>query len=324
MILKKLTSIMLASGVILALPITSFAEPQNKNTNADSTVICATDTIIGYALQFNMDPNIPYVLGGSRWSGDGTPNPSDSENYNPSGNRWIFNEMTLEKLSADKTTGTDCTGFVSQAYSHFGCSVLAGSSIINQSAVSYIYDESDALPGDVVWWKDAHAGLYLGKGYVLHTNGAPDNMYIHISKLYTQTATPTCFLRMTDNLSLLNLNAYCNGKKVDAEYIYRHQNDLIFDTGKKSFTVQTRSSGQPARKTKARNRKKQTSEFKKYNYRHPMYLLRPDLTCTIEKFVNNQITHYKKLSLIQKQKYKIQSAGLSVLHPTNLPGIHIQ
>lgn len=61
MIIKKLTSIMLASGMILALPITSFAEPQNKNINTDSTVICATDTIIGYALQFNMDPNIPPI-----------------------------------------------------------------------------------------------------------------------------------------------------------------------------------------------------------------------------------------------------------------------
>lgn len=289
--------------------ITTQAEQTTYNSNTDNVIVCSTETIIGYALQYNMDPNIPYILGGSRWSGDGTPNPSDSENYDPLGNRWIFEEMTLERLSAEEESGTDCTGFVSQAYQHFGYSIPAGSSIINQSAVAYIYDINEARPGDVVWWKDAHAGLYLGDGYILHTNGDPNNMYIHISKLYTETATPTCFLRLTNNIELLELNAYTNGQKVSAQYIYEHQADLLFDTGIKSSIKNNISNSRAQKKKIQKNQTKSQKHNKNKNnsYVHPLYLKSLDLYDYIRKFVDTQKEEFDSLSILEKKNVRIYS-----------------
>lgn len=195
------------------------------NSNSDLSInehlTVKTDTLCGYALRFINNKNIPYVFGGGRWNGsgeaDGTVVPETGEEIHTD---WIFDEETLENLSTDTETGTDCTGFTGLVYKHFGVKITPGSTFLKDEAVKVINNQEEALPGDIVWWENTHAGLYLGDGYVLHTNGAENNMYIHISHISTQTYTPTAYLRIVDdNSPLLGLNLYYDGEKVNLQDI---------------------------------------------------------------------------------------------------------
>lgn len=195
------------------------------NSNSDLSInkhlMAKTDTLCGYALRFINNKNIPYVFGGGRWNGsgkaDGTVIPETGEEIHTD---WIFDEETLENLSTDAETGTDCTGFTGLVYKHFGVKITPGSTFLKDEAEKIINNQDEALPGDIVWWKNTHAGLYLGDGYVLHTNGAESNMYIHISHIGTQTYAPTAYLRMVDdNSPLLGLNLYYDGEKVNLQDI---------------------------------------------------------------------------------------------------------
>lgn len=193
----------------------------NSNLSINEHLTVKTDTLCGYALRFINNKNIPYVFGGGRWNGsgeaDGTVVPETGEEIHTD---WIFDEETLENLSTDAETGTDCTGFTGLVYKHFGVKITPGSTFLKDEAVKVINNQEEALPGDIVWWENTHAGLYLGDGYVLHTNGAESNMYIHISHIGTQTYTPTAYLRMVDdNSPLLGLNLYCDGEKVNLQDI---------------------------------------------------------------------------------------------------------
>lgn len=225
-------------GIIVfsfADPIFSYAAEYTISNNVDSVydtntdltvnghITVKTDTLCGYALRFINNKNIPYVFGGGRWDGDGeandTVNPETDEIIH---NNWIFDEETLENLSTDTETGTDCTGFTGLVYKHFGIRITPGSAFLKDEAVKVIDNQDEALPGDIVWWENTHAGLYLGDGYVLHTNGAESNMYIHISHIGIQTYQPTAYLRMIDDESpLLDLNLYYDGEKVNLQDIIK-------------------------------------------------------------------------------------------------------
>lgn len=204
------------------------------NSNSDLSInehlTVKTDTLCGYALRFINNKNIPYVFGGGRWNGsgeaDGTVVPETGEKIHTD---WIFDEETLENLSTDAETGTDCTGFTGLVYKHFGVKITPGSTFLKDEAVKIINNQDEALPGDIVWWENTHAGLYLGDGYVLHTNGAESNIYIHISHIGTQTYTPTAYLRMVnDNSPLLGLNLYYDGEKVNLQDIIAEL--LVYDS----------------------------------------------------------------------------------------------
>ena len=73
-----------------------------------STVVYATTTssesLVSYAISWADNKNIPYVWGGGRGSG-----------------------VTLETLAENSSSGTDCSGFVSLVYAHFGITVSSQS-----------------------------------------------------------------------------------------------------------------------------------------------------------------------------------------------------
>lgn len=203
------------------VPDNNIACLYNSSTDLsiDEHLTVKTNTLCGYALRFINNKNIPYVFGGGRWNGsgesDGTVIPETNEIIHTD---WIFDEETLENLSTDTETGTDCTGFTGLVYKHFGAKITPGSTFLKDEAAKVITNQDEALPGDIVWWENTHAGLYLGDGYVLHTNGVENNMYIHISHIGTQTYTPTAYLRMLDdNSPLLGLNLYYDGEKINLQ-----------------------------------------------------------------------------------------------------------
>ena len=142
------------------------------------------ENIVSYALSWVMNPSIPYVWGGGRNAGD-----------------------TLEKL-AEEGRGTDCSGFVSLVYKHFGVSIPAQSDSINNSPEGRkFYSIDDALPGDVCWW-DGHVALYIGQGKIVHTNTADttDNAnLIHVSIIHGEGADypfPSAFIRFVEDSAI--------------------------------------------------------------------------------------------------------------------------
>lgn len=101
------------------VPDNNIACLYNSSTDLsiDEHLTVKTNTLCGYALRFINNKNIPYVFGGGRWNGsgesDGTVIPETNEIIHTD---WIFDEETLENLSTDTETGTDCTGFTGLVY----------------------------------------------------------------------------------------------------------------------------------------------------------------------------------------------------------------
>lgn len=142
-------------------------------------------SLVSYAISWADNPNIPYVWGGGRGKG-----------------------ITLETLSTDSSSGTDCSGFVSLIYAHFDVSVSAQSESIYSEAREVFYDQSKAVAGDVCWWS-GHVAIYIGDNKIVHTNtsdpgdSGADNL-IHITSLdeYRVGSDPA-YLRMVDDVSIL-------------------------------------------------------------------------------------------------------------------------
>lgn len=168
-IMKKILTVFL--GIIMSIFI---LQPSVQTVQADS------ESLVEYALSWHDNPNIPYVWGGGRSSG-----------------------TTLESLSKNANTGTDCSGYVSLVYAHFGISIPAQSEDMYSKAKRVIYNQEEAVPGDVCYW-NGHVAIYLGNNKIIHTNTSkkPNNL-IHVSELGTGYPTPEAYLRMVDNVEVL-------------------------------------------------------------------------------------------------------------------------
>lgn len=136
-----------------------------------------TDTEVAkYASKWADNKNILYVWGG----GSG---------------------MTLEEMDKTKT-GTDCSGFTSAVYRHFGIELPHQSEAQKSAAVKTFTDEKDAVPGDICWWS-GHVAIYIGNGKIVHTNTSrPPTNYIHFSDVGYRGTMPV-FCRMVDDVSKL-------------------------------------------------------------------------------------------------------------------------
>ena len=163
------------------------------------------ENIVSYALSWVGNTNIPYVWGGGRNQGD-----------------------TLESLAQDLNTGTDCSGFVSLVYAHFGISIPAQSDSIHNSALGRkFYSIDDARPGDVCWW-DGHVALYIGGGKIVHTNTSDTTNganLIHVSIIDGDGANyrfPSEFIRFLSDEDLDNGDTF--GDTTDASTTYEVTN----------------------------------------------------------------------------------------------------
>ena len=162
-----------------------------------NSVQANNESLVEYALKWKDNPNIPYVWGGGRGSG-----------------------VTLESLSENPSTGTDCSGFVSLVYKHFGINIAASSESMFGSAKKIMYNQAEAVPGDICYWS-GHVALYIGDNKIIHTNTKkkPNNL-IHISELESDSnpsgyRTPTAYIRMVDDVSVYGKSSSSTDKKVE-------------------------------------------------------------------------------------------------------------
>ena len=72
-------------------------------------------------------------------------------------------------------TGTDCSGFTSLVYAHFGVNISPGSTYQSTQGRSVSY--SEAQPGDVIVYP-GHVALYLGNGKVIHASSSATGIKI--------------------------------------------------------------------------------------------------------------------------------------------------
>ena len=72
-------------------------------------------------------------------------------------------------------TGTDCSGFTSLVYKHFGVNISPGSSYQSHEGRSVSYAEAE--PGDVVVYP-GHVALYLGNGKIIHASSSSSGIKI--------------------------------------------------------------------------------------------------------------------------------------------------
>ena len=147
---------------------------------SDETAKNTNESIVSYAMKWDRNPNILYVYGGDR-------------------------VHSLEELDAGKI-GTDCSGFVTRVYQHFGYNLPAQSGELYRAAKKVFTNQAEAIPGDICWW-NGHVGLYVGENRMIHTNTKnPPNNIIHVNTLGVDYKVPSAYLRMIDDEELKKLN----------------------------------------------------------------------------------------------------------------------
>ena len=72
-------------------------------------------------------------------------------------------------------TGTDCSGFTSLVYKHFGINISPG--VAYQKNEGRHVDASDLQPGDVIIYP-GHAALYIGSGKIIHASSSATGIKI--------------------------------------------------------------------------------------------------------------------------------------------------
>ena len=166
--MKKVIKLLIISFIFIMF----FAVPVSADTGK-------TTELAKYALSWDGHKEIPYVWGGGRGA------------------------SSLEELS-EKNKGTDCSGFTSLVYRHFGINITMQSSAQKNEAVRTFTEEEDAIPGDITWW-EGHVGIYIGDGKIVHTNTSkPPTNYPHVSDFGNgEYRKPTLYLRMVDDVEKL-------------------------------------------------------------------------------------------------------------------------
>ncbi len=111
-------------------------------------------------------------------STDTTPTPSDNKTSEENPNQKVV-DYAMEfkgkgfdyngKWNGEKPyTKTNCSGFISGVYKHFGVKITAKChSMVNDEATEKI-SEKDIRPGDIVVYEKRHCALYIGKGKIIH------------------------------------------------------------------------------------------------------------------------------------------------------------
>lgn len=77
------------------------------------------------------------------------------------GNPYVYGGNSL-------TEGTDCSGFTSLVYAHFGYSI-GRTDVLQRSAGIAVSSLEEALPGDIICYA-GHVALYVGNGTIVHAS----------------------------------------------------------------------------------------------------------------------------------------------------------
>lgn len=153
-----------------------------------------------YALSFNGNKNIPYVWGGGRNSGETLERLASKDPILEHPGKGGCSKKN--RCVRCKATGTDCSGFTSLVYKHFGITIPAQSSQQKASAKKVFTNIKDAVPGDIVWW-EGHVAIYIGDEKIVHTSRTdPPNNYPHVTSVWclNETRGKPTFLRMVDDV----------------------------------------------------------------------------------------------------------------------------